>query len=326
MSDIAVTSFGPGQEEIIAQIHNAAFEEWATKVGRVYEYRQVAPEDVIGWGTDLTEELWLAYTDGVPAGYIHCRIEEPEGNPGFLHVSYEITAPDMGQSRVGVVPEHRRIGVATSLLLVTLGYARSRGAEIANVYAYSDNHAASALLSGLGFTHEERFYYSRYSGEEPYAFDSVFAELDLRRPLKASRLNPEVTMRPPREDDLEVMVRVFGECSPWVYGPEPPPDQVLAWLRDPWGEVTLVAEYQGEPVGAMEFSDTGRLGVPGVLPEYRNQGIGTTLFYRLLQEMQRKGHNKAVADTGIVLQDAIRMYHRLGFHIARRLWHWVRLL
>ena len=76
----------------------------------------------------------------------------------------------------------------------------------------------------------------------------------------------------------------------------------------------------------MEFSDTGRLGVPGVLPEYRHQGIGTTLFYRLLQEMQRKGHDKAVADTGIMLQDAIRMYHRLGFHIARRLWHWVRLL
>ncbi len=50
------------------------------------------------------------------------------------------------------------------------------------------------------------------------------------------------------------------------------------------------------------------------------------LAYCLLREMQRKGHDVAVADTGVILQDAIKMYMRLGFTIARRLGGWVKLL
>ena len=33
-----------------------------------------------------------------------------------------------------------------------------------------------------------------------------------------------------------------------------------------------------------------------------------------------------VADTGVILQDAIKMYMQLGFTIARRLGGWVKLL
>lgn len=52
-------------------------------------------------------------------------------------------------------------------------------------------------------------------------------------------------------------------------------------------------------------------------------GIGTTLFYHLLQRMQQRGHRWAVADTGSMLQEAVQMYGRLGFEIPRRLWAWV---
>jgi len=76
----------------------------------------------------------------------------------------------------------------------------------------------------------------------------------------------------------------------------------------------------------MEFSNTGVLGIPGVLPEHRKKGIGTTLFFHLLERMQLKGHSKAAADTGIMLQDTTKMYHCLGFHIARKQWAWVKLL
>jgi len=224
------------------------------------------------------------------------------------------------------MPSHRRKGVATALLRKTLEHFRNQGVEVATACAYSDNAAASAFLSSLGFIHNEYFYLERYSDQEPFAFDSVYAELDLRQPLKEVRLNPAVKVRAVREDDLEAMTRVFGECSPWVYGPQPSAEQVLAWLREPRAEVTLVAEYEGEAVGAMEFSRTGVLGIPGVLPEYGNKGIGTTLFRHLLERMQQRGHSKAIADTGIMLQDAIKMYHRLGFHIVRRLWPWIRLL
>ncbi len=323
---VEVASFHPGQEALVAQIHNAGFDEWIRRLGRAYAYREVMPQDVLDWSQEPTDTLWLAYVNGAPAGYVHCRMEKIEGQNNFLHLLYELTAPDMGQSRIAVVPRHRRKGVAATLLRTTLEHFESRGVEIATVYAYSDNAAASALLSSLGFTHNEYFYHDRYSDKEPFVFDCVYAELDLRQPLKDIRLNPAVKIRAPREDDLEAMIRVFGECSPWAYWRHPSADQVLAWLREPWGEATLVAEYEGEAVGAMEFATTGVLGIPGVLPEYRNKGIGTTLFYHLLKRMQQWGHSKAIADTGIMLQDAIKMYHRLGFHIARKLWPWVKLL
>lgn len=123
--------------------------------------------------------------------------------------------------------------------------------------------ATSALLPGLGFEHSERFYYDRYSDQEPFVFDTVYAELDLRQPLKEMRLNPAVKVRPPSERDLEALVRVFGECSPWVYGPHPEPGQVLAWLREPWGELGMVAEYEGQAVGAMEFTAAWVFTSPG---------------------------------------------------------------
>jgi len=249
MIGIEVTAFHGGQEGLVAQIHNAGFDEWITRLGRTYSYRQVTPQDVLDWIQEPTDTLWLAYVNVAPAGYAHCRIEEIEGQGNFLHLLYELTAPDMGQSRIAVVPKHRRKGVATSLLRTTLEHLKSQGVEIATAYACSDNGAPSALLSRLGFTHSEYFYFDRYSDQEPFVFDSVYAEIDLRQPLKEVRLNPAVQIRAPREDDLEAMIRVFGDCSPWVYGPHPSAEQVLAWLREPWGEVTLVAEYEGEAGG-----------------------------------------------------------------------------
>jgi len=325
MVKIEVVPFHSGQEALVAQIHNDGFGEWIRKLGRTYAYRQISPQDVLNWIQNPGDTLWLAYVNGIPAGYVHCRIEEIEGQSNFLHLLYELTAPNMGQSRIAVVPEHRRKGVATALISTTLEHFKSQGVEIATVFAYSDNTAASALLTSLGFTHSEYFYFDRYSDKEPFVFDTIYAELDLRQPLKNVRLNPDVRIRAPREDDLESLMRIFGECSPWVYGPNPSAQQVLGWLREPWGEVTLVAEYEGKAVGAMEFSKDGVLGIPGVLPEYQNKGIGTTLFYHLLKRMQQRGHSKAIADTGIMQQNAIKMYHRLGFHIARRLWGWVNL-
>ena len=326
MAEIYVEPFRPGQEMLVAQIHNASFDEWARKLGEAYAYRKVMPQEVLDWSQKPSNTIWLAYLNGVPAGYIHCRVEEIRGRRKFLHLLYELTDRDMGQSKIAVVPRYRGRGVGKALLRTTLEYFKDRGVEIATAYAYDDNESASALLSSLGFRHEEIFYYEDYSQQEPFAFDSIYAELDLSKPLKDVRLNPDVKVRTPREEDLDALIRIFGECSPWVYGPKPSAKEVLSWLHNSRAKVTLVAEYRGETVGAMEFFKDGRIGIPGVLPEHRRKGIGTTLFYHLLKEMQRHGLVKAVVDTGIILRDAIRMYHRLGFHIARRRWAWIKLM
>lgn len=61
-------------------------------------------------------------------------------------------------------------------------------------------------------------------------------------------------------------------------------------------------------------------------PHTQRRLCRVALAYCLLREMQRKGHDVAVADTGVILQDAIKMYMRLGFTIAKRLGGWVKLL
>jgi len=172
--------------------------------------------------------LWVASLGGVPTGYAHCRVERIEGKrrkeSGFLRLLYVPADPDMGQSKIAVAPAYRRKGVATRLIQDTLEYFAQEGVEIAIVYVYSDNAVAQALLSKLGFSHSERFYYEPFSDREPFVFDTVFAELDLRRPLKRIRLNPNVKIRTPCEDDLEAMVEIFGRCAPWVFGPSPSAD------------------------------------------------------------------------------------------------------
>jgi ribosomal protein S18 acetylase RimI-like enzyme len=323
MPKIQVMPFEQGMEDEVVAIHNQAFEEWR-RLGRAYQYHQVTSQDIADWLKE--DDLWVAYVESEPAGYVLCGVEGEKGRTTFDYFLYRNTHKDMGQAKIAVVLCYRRKGVATALLNTTLHYFSEQGLEIAVAFTYSDNHAATGLLSKLGFIHKDKYYLNRFSSEHPFVFDSVYAELDLTRSLVEIPLNSAVIARSPCESDLEVMIRVFGECSPWVYGPYPDPRKVLAWLRKPWGEVTLVAEFNGKPVGAMEFSKQGLLGIPGVLPEYRPIGVGTTLFYRLLEKMKNQGYRKAVIDTGVTQREPIRMYERFGFDTSRRQWSWVKLL
>jgi ribosomal protein S18 acetylase RimI-like enzyme len=53
-----------------------------------------------------------------------------------------------------------------------------------------------------------------------------------------------------------------------------------------------------------------------VLPEYRNQGVGTTLLMRLISEVESQ--YSAVSLSVSPLNEAVRLYHRLGFELVRQ--------
>ena len=42
--------------------------------------------------------------------------------------------------------------------------------------------------------------------------------------------------------------------------------------------------------------------------------------------MKEHGYKKALADTGIILQEAISMYQRFHFDLSRELWVWIKVL
>ncbi|MGB9694083.1 MAG: GNAT family N-acetyltransferase [Fervidobacterium sp.] len=309
-----------------------AFTEWIESLGKEYDYHYVTSKDVLAWIKNHSEyeSLWIAEVNGEAVGYAHCRLEETHGKKDFKELLFVQTSRDMGQSKIAVIPKYRRQGVARSLIQKCIEHFEPLGANLATIVAYSDNYAVEKLLKQLGFVHQEFFYYKQYSDEKPWRYDSVYAELNLNNPVNPPlRFNQDIKIRQAREEDAKDIAEVFRKSAPWSpFGPDASTDQILQhYLKSASLETIFVAEYDGKVVGVMDFnSENNRLGIPGVLPEYRKKGIGYTLFYHLIKYMRQKGCSKAIVDTGLILSDAIKMYIQFGFKITRRQHAWIKIL
>ncbi|HUT82528.1 MAG TPA: GNAT family N-acetyltransferase [Candidatus Bathyarchaeia archaeon] len=314
-----------GQETIIAEIHNQAFQPWLESLGQLYGYHKITSQDVLSW-KEKNKTVWLTSINTTPIAYAHCSVDEFVGSSTFKKLVFVETLESLGQSKLAVLPKYQRKGVAKSFLQKLLDHYCQNNVQIALVLAYSDNEASSKLLTSLGFTHQKVFYYEPFSLEEPFSVDSVLATFNLHNPIPIPRLNKDVVIRLIKEDDLSNIRLIFDESRPDAFGPHPSIERIREWYHSGWGEVTLIAELSGEAVGCMEFTSQGIIGIPGVLKEFQGKGVGTTLFYNLLRTMQERGHYIALADTGYILEDAIRMYKRFQFNLCRELWSWVKIL
>ncbi|UCG36076.1 MAG: GNAT family N-acetyltransferase [Candidatus Bathyarchaeota archaeon] len=333
MKGVIVRSVVSGDEDDVASIHNVAFGEWVETLGDEYDYQYISPRDVAAWikeRRDRQECLWIAETNDTAVGYVHCSLNDIHSKKNLKELVLVPTSWDMGQSKIAVIPRYRRQAIASALVWKCVKHFKRAGANLALAVAYNDNKAASKLLQGLGFVHHERFYHRPYSDKRPWRHDTVYAELNLSQPVTSpQRLNLHVTVRCAREEDAKRVAEIFRKSAPWTpFGPNVSTDQILQhYLKGKSHETILVAEYKGEIAGVMDFnSKNSRLGILGVAPEYRKKGIGYTLFYHLLEHMRRKGLPKAIADTGIVLSDAIRMYKRFNLKIVRRQYSWIKIL
>lgn len=113
-------------------------------------------------------------------------------------------------------------------------------------------------------------------------------------------------------------------------GVEPPPRSIVekpelqvyvsGFATQP-DDYALVAETAGEIIGAVwvrNMEDYGHVedGVPSfaisVLPEYRNQGVGTALMQRMLELLQSAGYPQASLSVQ-KRNPAVHLYQRLGF-------------
>lgn len=260
-------------------------------------------------------------------GYIHCSQWVEKMDNEIVGLYFPETVEERGQSKIAVVPSFRKKGIAKVLVEHAIEYYKKVGAEIAIALAYNDNTLASQFLIKLGFKHERYHYYDKYSKTEPFEMDAVLATFDLTQTLPNITLNPEVNVRTIAEKDLPAIKDFFKDRP--QYGVNLSNiERVLNWYKEGWGEVTLVAEFRGKVVGLMEYNSVGVVGIPGVLPEYRRKGIGSTLFYHLLKSMKEKGLSKALADSGYVswTENARKMYKRFNFDLSRDLWVWVKNL
>jgi ribosomal protein S18 acetylase RimI-like enzyme len=233
-----------------------------------------------------------------------------------------------GQCKVAVLPNYQQQGVGTSLIESAIEHYRPVKTEVVIAFSYNDNYPMESLLKKLGFSHPGVFYYPPYSEEEPLGHDSVYAHYDLTSSLPDVPLNSAVKIRPAEERDADDLIKLFQKNAFWIED-ELSRDWISEYftlIRNENGRI-LIAEFNDTLVGAMDYmKSNGRIGIPGVLPEYRKRSIGYTLFFYLLKTMQKDGIASAIADTGIILSDAIRMYEKFGFDIQRKQHLWFKLL
>lgn len=327
MSDIKIKQGEKGQENIICEIHNESFSYWIENLGILYGYKKLENEDVENWLLSERSFVLIAYDNEQPVGYVHCQIEDIVGDKETIrNLVFCETKESLGQSKIGVLLKNRRKKIASKLMEEALEMSKKFEADTALFLAYNQNHPVRGLLSNLGFIHKQMYYFDLFSKVKPYVQDSVLAEFDFSQELPDFTLNQNVVIRRINKEDLSSMQRIFGESRPDVFGSNPTCNQVREWYRSAWGEITLIAEIDKQVVGCMEFTSLGVIGIPGILFEYRKQGIGSTLFYHLLLEMKNSGKVKALADTGFELQDAIKMYKRFNFNLSRELWAWIKIL
>lgn len=323
MKKIKIRPFELGWEKAVCDIHNAAFDYYIRGFGELYGYHHITSSEVLTWLHPLNaprlfpvakkfeQGLWVAFIDDTPVGYVCCQLEQDSENSD-LSLVYEETKEELGQSKIAVLPNYQRKGVASALLEQTMIHYHLRGARRAIILIYNDNKPASALMEKFNFERDDLY--------------AVLAECDLGLPVHNVPKTENIVIRELQETDYGDLRRIF-QSRPDV-GLAPSIQQLKDWysMVDPWAEVSLVAEINNKVVGCMEFTKNGLLGIPGVLPSYQNKGIGSMLFSQLLKSMQAKNKVKALSDTGSMLPEAIKMYNRFGFNITRQLNEWAKKL
>jgi mycothiol synthase len=93
------------------------------------------PDDWDAFDQFDPDGVFVAETDEEAVGFCICF---RRGDLGYISV-------------VGVVPQHRRRGIASALVGRAVGYLRSRGVETVRIDVYVDAPAAVAAYRSLGF-------------------------------------------------------------------------------------------------------------------------------------------------------------------------------
>lgn len=141
------------------------------------------------------------------------------------------------------------------------------------------------------------------------------------------------TIRSIKESEYELLNDFLYEAIFIPEGVQPPPKSIInepalqvyvsRFGKEP-DDICFVAEVEGRVVGAVwvrVMEDYGHIGegIPSfaisLYKEYRGLGIGTDLMKTMLQELRRRGYEKA----SLAVQKAnyaVKMYQKVGFEIV----------
>lgn len=246
------------------------------------------------------------------------QLEQRMGRPGYSPqedlllaereghlVAYLDTYRELGIGRVvleaGVLPGHRRGGLASLLLQRGTEHAAAIGAGAAHFPIAGANRVARGLLEKQGFAPVRRF-----------------LRLSLRRKgVAAVPVRPP--LRPMRSGEEAVLTRVHNLSFARSWGFHPNTEvEIGYWLAQPCCrlEGVFFALIREEVVGycwTREMPKKGEILMLGVDPAHQGKGVGRALLLRGIHHLRGRGFHRVDLTVDEENTGAIALYRSVGF-------------
>jgi len=161
------------------------------------------------------------------------------------------------------------------------------------------------------------------AAKELRAADPPFFILELSSDLKQKGFNLELI---PKAGDYSEYFDYVKENKDSL-GPESEYIRKVLEAGESWGEILIARNKQGKIVGTLgpnrtEKDENGEMrarpGYFSVLPEFRNRGIGTILFWRGMEIMREMGADHIKVSVERDNLSAIRVYQNCGMELTEK--------
>jgi len=140
---------------------------------------------------------------------------------------------------------------------------------------------------------------------------------------------PQITISNITLDDIPYVVEINRICLPENY-----PYSYFQYVITTWPDICFVSRVDDKVVGyvltrvesglssfSFRWVKKGHVISIAVLPEYRNQGIGTKLMLAVFDAIRKYSVNEIILEVR-VSNPAQHLYKRLGFRVVKTLRHY----
>ncbi|MCP4589965.1 MAG: GNAT family N-acetyltransferase [bacterium] len=270
---LSIREAGPGDMDILSALLAPALPLDSFSTSLLAEKLWAGPEQ-----SGDRYYVYLAEHKGVPAGMMQV-VSQPSESRGWLGL-------------FAVAADHRRLGIATSLLARATERWRTDGAKEVEVLAIPGNY----FTPGLDPRYTEALCFLERHGFERFK-DCVNLRADISTKFDTSaeeaRLqNLGITVRRAQPADEDLLAAFFAQD----FGESWRLESTLAMANDP--PALHLALRDGEIIGFSAHSGQNRewgfFGPMGTTPAARGSSIGRVLLWHCLNDLHDAGHRTSV--------------------------------
>ena len=236
-------------------------------------------------------------------------------------VGFALISPEVPIGRAvasgGVLRSHRQRGIGKSLVARAIEHSRALDVRVLHIQTAHDSADASHILESFGFARVKEYWQMRWDGGE----------------LPPVRMPEGFELRPFRLDQDEQALTdlqnvAFGEN--WGFCPNSV-EEVAARVRMksnvPDGILLITdggkpAAYNWTHRNENSFGSVGFIGMTGVHPDYRGNGLGTAVVVAGLEYLRGEGIATVELEVDSQNTPAQNLYLKLGFRqVHQTVWY-----